>query len=166
LTWEQIDLAADFGLSPVVRLERTKSGKPRTVPLVDDAVAALMAIEPDPAKRLGPVFRLDGSSVRKAFDKALNRAGIPKGNDPSSRVSFHTLRHTAASWLTIKGASLRTVQEILGHATPAQTARYAHLGVAHLRADLQRLNGLVIPRATGNEQPRHTDVAQLAPVRS
>ena len=161
LTWEQVDLAADFGLSPVMRLERTKSGKPRTIPLMEDAVRALIELEPNTAKRTGPVFRLDGSSVRKAFDKALKRAGIPKGSDPASRVSFHTLRHTAASWLTIRGASLRTVQDVLGHATPAQTARYSHLGVAHIRADMERLKGLI---PVGNAGVTAHGVAQLAVV--
>lgn len=162
LEWPQIDLEADYGLSPVMRLERTKSGRPRTVPLMADAVTALAALEPDSAKRNGPVFRLEGSSVRKAFDVALRRAGIPKGTDAASRVSFHTLRHTAGSWLTIRGASLRSVQEILGHATPAQTARYAHLGVAHIRADLERLIGLVgSPTATNGVATAHA-VAQLA----
>ena len=87
-----------------------------------DAIAALTALAPDPASRVGRVFRLKGS-IHTAFDHALKRAGIPKGTDPTSRVSFHTLRHTAASWLTIKGASLRSVQEILGHSPPGQTAR-------------------------------------------
>jgi integrase len=113
-----------------------------------DAIAALTALAPDPASRVGRVFRLKGS-IRTAFDHALERAGIPKGTDPTSRVSFHTLRHTAASWLTIKGASLRSVQEILGHSTPGQTARYSHLGVAHIRADLERLAGLAGPVRNG-----------------
>ena len=163
LTWERLDLGADFGLSPVMRLERTKSGKPRTVPLMADAVAALVALEPDRIKRVGLVFRLEGSTIRKAFDKALERAGIDKGTDAASRVSFHTLRHTAASWLTIRGASLRSVQEVLGHATTAQTARYAHLGVAHIRADLDRLAGLVTAPA-GNERATAHGMAQLAVV--
>ena len=84
-----------------------------------DAIAALVALAPDPASRTGRVFQLKGS-IRTAFDHALERAGIPKGTDPTSRVSFHTLRHTAASWLTIKGASLRSVQEILGTARRAR----------------------------------------------
>jgi integrase len=139
LTWAQLDLEADYGLSPTMRLERTKNGRPRTVPLMADAVAALVAIA-KPDQREGRVFQLKGS-IRKAFDLALERAGIPKGTDPASRVSFHTLRHTAASWLTIRGASLRSVQEILGHSGPAQTARYSHLATAHIRADLDRLAG-------------------------
>jgi len=162
LTWEQLDLEADFGLSPVMRLTVTKSGRPRTVPLMADAVAALVALQPDLTKRTGPVFRLEGSSIRKAFDKALERAGIAKGTDATTRVSFHTLRHTAASWLTIRGATLRSVQEILGHATPAQTARYSHLGVAHIRADLDRLTGLVSSGTTGNGGATAQPMAQLA----
>ena len=123
-----------------------------------DAVAALVARAPDPTTRVGRVLPLDGA-IRKAFDKALERAGIPKGTDPTSRVSFHSLRHTAASWLTIRGASLRSVQEILGHANPAQTARYSHLGVAHIRADLERLTGLVSPIEKGGATAH--DMAQL-----
>jgi integrase len=133
LTWAQLDLEADYGL------ERTKNGRPRTVPLMADAVAALVAIA-KPDQREGRVFQLKGS-IRKAFDLALERAGIPKGTDPASRVSFRTLRHTAASWLTIRGASLRSVQEILGQSGPAQTARDSHLATAHIRADLDRLAG-------------------------
>ena len=159
LTWEQLDLVADYGLSPVMRLAYTKNGRPRTVPLMTDAVAALVALAPDPATRAGRVFYLKGS-IRTAFDHALERAGIAKGTDPTSRVSFHTLRHTAASWLTIRGASLRSVQEILGHSTPGQTARYSHLGVTHIRADLERLAGLAAPMR--NEPATAHAVAQLA----
>jgi undecaprenyl diphosphate synthase len=67
-----------------------------------DAVAALVALEPKPERREGRVFRLRGN-IRRAFESALTRAGIPKGTDPATRVSFHTLRHTAGSWLTIRG---------------------------------------------------------------
>jgi integrase len=157
-----VDLDADHGLSAALRLERTKGGRPRTVPLAGAAIAALVALVPDPSTRTGRVFRLDGSSVRKAFDLALRRAGISKGTDHASRVSFHTLRHTAGSWLTMTGASLRSVQEILGHATPAQTARYAHVGAAHMRSDLERLTGLIAPVAAGNGGAGAHGVAQLA----
>jgi len=159
LTWGQIDLERDFGLSPVMLLPQTKTDQPRTVPLMSDAAAVLRALAPDPAARVGRIFVLRGS-LRKAFDLALSRAGIAKGADPTTRVSWHTLRHTAASWLTIKGATLRSVQEILGHSTPAQTARYAHLGVAHLHADLERLAGLV--PGVRNEPATAHAVAQLA----
>ena len=43
------------------------------------------------------------------------------------RVSWHTLRHTCASWLVMRGVSLRIVQAVLGHASIRQTETYAHL---------------------------------------
>jgi len=123
-----------------------------------DAVSALVAIEPKPERRTGRVLR-HGGPVRKSFDYAPVRAGIPKGTDPASRVSFHTLRHTAASWLIIRGASLRSVQEILGHSNPGQTSRYSHLATAHIRADLDRLTGLVKPVATAHGMAQSAECA-------
>jgi site-specific recombinase XerD len=48
-------------------------------------------------------------------------------------VTFHTLRHTYASWLVMRGAPLYTVQRLLGHQTSAMTERYSHLAPDHLR---------------------------------
>ncbi|HEX6209439.1 MAG TPA: tyrosine-type recombinase/integrase, partial [Methylomirabilota bacterium] len=79
----------------------------------------------------------------------------------ATRVSFHTLRHTAASWLTTRGACPRSVQEILDHASTAQTARYAHPGTAHVRADLERLRGLAGAQDRNGGTTAH-GVAQLA----
>ena len=144
LTWEQLDLQADYGLSPTTRLVRTKSGKPRVIPLMANAVAALVAVEPKPERREGRVF--------------------PRGTDPATRVSFHTLRHTAGSWLTIRDASPRSVQEILGHSNPSQTARYSHLVTAHIRADLDRLAGLVKPVANAHGVAQLAECATQVPV--
>jgi site-specific recombinase XerD len=52
--------------------------------------------------------------------QVFKRLGIPD-------ASFHTLRHTAASWLVMKGADLYAVGQIPGHKTPCMTQRYAHL---------------------------------------
>ncbi len=57
-------------------------------------------------------------------------------------VRFHDLRHTAASHMVMRGASLREVQEVLGHRTFAMTLRYSHLSPAHLRSAVDRLDGL------------------------
>ncbi len=73
--------------------------------------------------------------MRTAFEAALARAGI-------AGFRFHDLRHTAASHLVMRGASLKDVQEILGHSDLRMTNRYAHLSPAHLRGAVERLEGL------------------------
>ena len=57
--------------------------------------------------------------------KAMRDAGIDD-------ASYHSLRHTAAAWMVQAGISLYEVQQVLGHATPVMTQRYAHLQPGHL----------------------------------
>ena len=120
-------------------LYRTKSGKPRGSPINRAVYDALVALEPDQARRVGLGFkRRDGAAwgqIRTAFTKALERADI-------KAFRFHDLRHTAASHLVMRGASLREVQEMLGHVDFKMTLRYAHLSPAHLRGAVDRLDGL------------------------
>jgi len=71
-------------------------------------------------------------SVRNAFEKAVKEAGI---ND----FRFHDLRHTFASWLVMRGASLTVVGRILGHKTPQMTTRYAHLAEDYLADTVELL---------------------------
>jgi integrase len=100
---------------------------------------ALIALEPTLERRQGRVFPAGndrrGSQIRTAFEAALARAGI-------TGFRFHDLRHTVASHLVMRGASLKDVQEILGHADLRMTNRYAHLSPAHLRGAVERLEGL------------------------
>jgi integrase len=136
LTWRDIDLSQ----SRITLLE-TKSGKPRGVPVNRAVYDALVALQPDPAKRNdGRLFaKRDGAAwgqVRTAFATALKRAGLP------SSWRWHDLRHTAASHLVMRGASLADVKEILGHADIKMTLRYAHVSPAHLRTAVDRLDGL------------------------
>jgi integrase len=139
LEWERVDLTADYGLSARLTLYRTKSGKPRGVPLGGDAIDALAALEPDPARRTGPVFkRASGGAwgqVRTAFATAMARAGI-------AEFRFHDLRHTFASHYVMRGGSLYELKDILGHSDIKMSMRYSHLSPHHLRAGVERLKGL------------------------
>ncbi len=152
LTWERVNLAADFGLSAKLTLYKTKSGKPRGVPLNQDAVAALEAVEPDPAKRTGLVFkRGDGSrwgQVRTAFTAALARAGI-------QGFRFHDLRHTFASHFMMRSGSLYDLKEILGHSDIKMTMRYAHLSPHHLHASIAKVEGLARMPATAHQMAQN-----------
>ena len=91
-------------------------------------------------RRRGLLFvRRDGrewGQIRTAFQTALTRAAIPEG------FRFHDLRLTFASHFVMRGGSLRALQEILGHSDYKMTLRYAHLSPAHLRANVDRLEGL------------------------
>jgi integrase len=52
---------------------------------------------------------------------------------------FHDLRHTAASYLAMSGATLLEIAHILGHKHLEQTRRYAHLGQSYVRDVVERM---------------------------
>jgi len=73
--------------------------------------------------------------IRRAFKTALERAGIKD-------FHFHDLRHTSASHLIMRGASMKAVQEHLNHSSPNMTNRYAHISEKFQKEQVQLLNGL------------------------
>lgn len=58
-------------------------------------------------------------------------------------ASFHTLRHTAASWMVQQGVDLYAVGQILGHKTPRMTQRYAHLSPDYMAGAVGKLDGIM-----------------------
>lgn len=72
--------------------------------------------------------RLTARSVARLLDQYVERAGLDKHASP------HTLRHTFATHLLDGGADLRSVQELLGHATLSSTQVYTHVTQERLRA--------------------------------
>jgi len=95
--------------------------------------------------------RLAGSRAGKVFvptdqrNKALSKQftwlawsiGLNRGDeDRQHRLTFHSLRHTFASWLALADVDLYRIQKLMRHKTPAMTQRYAHLRPSWLREDV------------------------------
>jgi integrase/recombinase XerD len=119
-----------------VLLVRGKGGRERIVPLSDaarEAAAALTAARNKPARWLFP-GRRSRALTRQGFAKLLKQVAVDAGIDPA-RVSPHVLRHSFASHMLARGADLRSLQLLLGHADIATTQIYTHV----LAERLQRL---------------------------
>src|SRR5881396_1402260 len=121
LTWDRVDLSRG-----VIRLEITKSGKRREVPM-RQIVYDVLAQRPGP--REGRVFR--GRNLRASFVNAVAQAQIDD-------FHFHDTRHHFASWFMMRGGNLLALKALLGHATLAMTQRYAHLAPAYLRDEITK----------------------------
>lgn len=70
---------------------------------------------------------------KKPWQKALTDAGIED-------FTFHDLRHTAASYLAMSGATLTEIAAVLGHKTLAMVKRYSHLSEQHTASVVERMN--------------------------
>jgi integrase/recombinase XerD len=115
---------------------RGKGGRERVVPLSDAAregARGLAAIDPA-SPWLFPGRDTRRSLTRQGFDKILHDAVLAAGLDPH-RISPHVLRHSFASHMLARGADLRSLQILLGHADISTTQIYTHV----LAERLQRL---------------------------
>jgi len=78
--------------------------------------------------------------ISGTFRKVVDSLELNKGvTDPRQRITFHSLRHTFASWLALQGETLLTIKDLLGHKTLAMTTRYAHLTPGHKTQAVLRL---------------------------
>lgn len=119
-------------------LIKGKGGRERIVPLNESAKQALLrylslgqdaadGVAPMlPTKWLFPSTSSSGHLTRQRFAQDLKEAATAAGLDPS-RISPHVLRHAFASHLLDRGADLRAVQQLLGHADISTTEIYTHV---------------------------------------
>jgi integrase len=118
LQWEQVDFAREL-----IQLLRTKSGKPRSVPMNSVVKATLLEQRERvgnseyvfPNRRTGKAL----TDIKNAFSAALKKAGIED-------FRFHDIRHSAGTRMADAGVPITAVSDILGHADIRTTMRYAH----------------------------------------
>jgi integrase len=130
LRWEMMDLERGW-----LRLERTKNKEPRAVPL-PSMTLELMRQWRQQAPEHALVFPRTSRAPfphEYAWQVALLRAGL------AGTFCFHALRHTAASYLAMSGASLIEIAEILGHKTLAMVRRYSHFTSGHTQGVVERM---------------------------
>jgi integrase len=122
LQWEQVNWQQQTAY-----IADSKTGVPRTIPLLDSAVAVLEKLTPKSAR--GPVFPLSMEALKQAWERARDRAGL-------GDLHFHDLRHEAISRLCEMGLTLPEVALISGHKDPRMLFRYVNLRPADLARKL------------------------------
>ena len=121
LKWEHVDLRHGF-----ISLEDTKSGECRVIP-INNVLKSLIDGMPHSIESVYVFTGKDGDpykEIKRSFNTALRKAEI-------CNATFHSLRHTFASHLVMKGVDLTTVKELLGHKSLTMTLRYSHLAPEH-----------------------------------
>lgn len=135
--WRDVDLARGVAV-----LHQTKNRERRALPLAGLAVEVL--------RELSRVRRVDTDLIfangqgrvvlpRKSWGRALRAAEIED-------FRFHDLRHCAASYLAMSGATLAEIAEVLGHKTLAKVKRYSHLTDQHTSRVVARMNDRLFGR--------------------
>lgn len=141
LKWQDIS----FDRNAIV-LNETKNGERRVLPLAGHAKVLLKELSESrllgceyvfPSKKVtrsaNGRFIYQPIDIRTAWECALKKAKIED-------FRFHDLRHSAASYLAMNGATLAEISEVLGHKTLQMVKRYAHLSEAHTSTVVASMN--------------------------
>ena len=132
LRWPDID----FNRGQIV-LHKTKNKERRVLPLTHHALDLMKAHQK--VRRIDSDFVFPSQrgdkpyEIKRSWEGAVEEAEIED-------FRFHDLRHSAASYLAMNGATLAEIAEILGHKTLQMVKRYAHLSEAHTSSVVASMN--------------------------
>ena len=132
LKWDAVDLPRGR-----ITLRETKNNELRVVSLTGKAHSLMSALAQTGINSTSYVFGggnpTNPININKSWYTALRRADI-------ADFKFHDLRHTAASYLAMNGATLPEIADVLGHKTYDMVKRYAHLSDEHTAGVVERMN--------------------------
>lgn len=132
---EALGLTGSAHPLPDSLLARGKGGKDRMVPVLPvarRAVAAYVGLCPHALGRNAPLFRgirggpLSAGTIQKTVARSRMQLGLPATATP------HAMRHSFATHLLEAGGDLRTIQELLGHASLSTTQTYTAVDTTRL----------------------------------
>lgn len=138
LQWSNVDLQRRL-----VHIEsgpsfRTKQGRRRTIPLNDTATLLLSSKQGKSPSEY--VFTLNDKKIYENWVTHLFKRYVQKANLADQKIHFHSLRHTAASWLVQRGATLYEVQKLLGHSSSKTAEAYSHLQPEQMHSTVNRID--------------------------
>ncbi len=145
----------DFQQTTLLRI-RGKGNKERMVPLLPVVVRRIqryIEVCPYNLKQDQPLFlgargeRLNPRIIQRQMEKIRNSMGLPGNLTP------HALRHSFATHLLAEGTDLRSIQELLGHASLSTTQRYTEVEISTLQKEYQQA-GLLDDTALPEKYPR------------
>jgi len=125
LIWSNVDFA-----NGIIFVQDSKNRESRPI-FITEPIKQVLAELP-PGAPDDPLFMTKAGypvqQLSKSFSITVKELRLNEGiSDPRERVSFHTLRHSFASWAVQAGTPLYVVGKALGHRTLTMTARYSHL---------------------------------------
>jgi len=133
LRWRDVDFKRN-----VIVLHDTKNKERRVLPLAHHALELIVARYQSRDAVTDLVFPSPYDPMRHWESNGAWKVAVEKAELKDFR--FHDLRHSAASYLAMNGASLAEIAEVLGHKTLAMVKRYAHLSEAHTAGVVARMN--------------------------
>lgn len=148
LKWSEVVLERN-----TAKLNKTKSGKPRTIPLSPACVSMLQQL---PRVDSGFVFPITAMALKLAFRRAVERAKI-------DHITFHDLRHDALTRLARLGLNILELRSISGHASTDMLQRYVSIDAEELAAKLGRDVFLHILSPIPNQKVDRNDGLDTAP---
>jgi len=140
LSWDDVDLNRGRAI-----LHETKNGERRAVAIAGHALELLKEMNKVrridgkfifPSKEITPQKPQKPMDLRTPWVTAVKKAEL-------SDFKFHDLRHSAASYLAMNGASLAEIAEVLGHKTLQMVKRYAHLSEGHTARVVESMNSKI-----------------------